>query len=84
MRRKQTRRRNPKPRNRRTRTKETQSSDAHVLPTLRTRIPAQQKRRTTPRQAAPVVTAPLPELVSVAPVRAGEINRDLNSEQFGF
>ncbi len=44
-----------------------QPSDAHVLPTVRVRMPKQQPRRAPPRQPAPVVAAAPPSRVDLYP-----------------
>jgi len=54
-----------------------QPKDAHVLPTVRVRIPLQQPKRTRPQQAAPVVAAPSRLYVyPTTPLSGGDVAAD--------
>jgi TonB-dependent Receptor Plug Domain len=56
--------------------KEAPPKDAHVLPTLRVRMPEQKPKRTPPKQVAPVVAAPERLYVNISPLPGGEIDRE--------
>jgi iron complex outermembrane recepter protein len=56
--------------------KEAPPKDAHVLPTLRVRMPEHKPKRTPPKQVAPVVAAPERLYVNVSPLPGGEIDRE--------